>query len=99
MKGLKTIVLASLVGAALGAQKPAPVEWPAYGGDAQGRRYSPLTQINTQNVAALKLAWQYGVVPPASGESAPRVAASSQAVPIVVNGLLFTPTAQRTIVA
>ncbi len=30
----------------------------------QGRRYSPLTQINTTNVSKLKLAWQYGVAEP-----------------------------------
>ena len=35
--------------------------WSTYSGDAQGARYSPLTQINTKNVSKLKLAWQYGV--------------------------------------
>ena len=66
MKCLKTIALACLITVALGAQKPAPGEWRFYGGDVEGRRYSPLTQINAQNVSTLKLAWQYGVqvVPP-----------------------------------
>ena len=34
-------------------------DWPYYGGDAGGSRYSPLTQINRSNVARLTLAWEY----------------------------------------
>ena len=33
-------------------------EWSAYGGTDYGQRYSPLTQINTDNVKNLELAWQ-----------------------------------------
>jgi quinoprotein glucose dehydrogenase len=98
MKALKTIVLACLVLVSLSAQKAAPVEWKSYAGDDEGRRYSPLTQINTGNVSALKLAWQYGVESTAPGGDAPR-APTSQAIPIVVDGVLYTPTARRTIVA
>ena len=36
-------------------------DWPVYGHDAGGQRYSPLTQIDTKNVSKLKLAWQYGI--------------------------------------
>ena len=31
--------------------------WPTYNGDYSGRRFSPLTQINSSNVHALSLAW------------------------------------------
>src|SRR5881392_1745777 len=60
---MKALLLASVAGASLlYAQSAARTgEWQTYAGDAQGRRYSPLTQINTTNVAKLKLAWQYGV--------------------------------------
>lgn len=34
-------------------------DWPHYGGDEGGGRFSPLTQINKGNVARLELAWQY----------------------------------------
>src|SRR5579863_2473999 len=34
-------------------------DWPAYGHDAGGMRYSPLTQINKGNVGTLKLAWTF----------------------------------------
>ena len=58
-------------------------------------RRSP--QINTTNISTLKLAWQYGVAgtgPGSTGRAAP-----SQAVPILVRGVLYTSTTQRTIVA
>ena len=36
-----------------------PADWLTYSGSYLGHRYSPLTQINTTNVARLKLAWMY----------------------------------------
>src|SRR5687768_4422486 len=35
------------------------VEWPFYGGDQGGMKYSPLTQINKTNVSQLELAWEW----------------------------------------
>ena len=35
------------------------VEWPIYGGDSGGMKYSPLTQINRSNVQLLELAWTW----------------------------------------
>ena len=34
-------------------------DWPAYGGDPGGSRYSPLDQINSENVDNLQVAWTY----------------------------------------
>ena len=34
-------------------------DWPYYGHDAGGRRFSPLTQINRGNVNRLKPAWVF----------------------------------------
>jgi quinohemoprotein ethanol dehydrogenase len=61
--------------------------WPTNGGDIHNRRYSPLTEINASNVAALKAAWQShldgsGVGPPFSGE----------AQPIVQDGVMYVST-------
>jgi glucose dehydrogenase len=59
-----------LAGAAavLGAQTPKLArDWPAHGHDDGARRYSPLKQINTDNVSRLQLAWTYetpAAVPP-----------------------------------
>src|SRR6266852_942980 len=43
------------------AQKPTSGlrEWPFYGGDQGGTKYSPLTQINRNNVRKLQVAWQW----------------------------------------
>ncbi|WP_432347229.1 glucose/quinate/shikimate family membrane-bound PQQ-dependent dehydrogenase [Shinella yambaruensis] len=43
---------------ALGGDVPAG-EWHQYGRTPYGQRYSPLDQINTDNVGTLKVAWQY----------------------------------------
>lgn len=37
----------------------APGDWPAYGRDQAGTRYSPLKQINDKNVGQLKEAWTF----------------------------------------
>src|SRR4029077_16032128 len=83
MRGLKAILVACVAGASLlfaqGASRSGG--WDTYARDAQGRRYSPLNQITTKNVAALKLAWQYGVADASAGSVS--AAGRSQAVPIV----------------
>ena len=43
---------------ALGGNVPAG-EWHQYGRTQYGQRYSPLDQINTDNVGTLQVAWQY----------------------------------------
>ncbi|PHR93682.1 MAG: pyrroloquinoline quinone-dependent dehydrogenase [Robiginitomaculum sp.] len=35
----------------------AKTQWPLFGGDTGGSQYSPLSQINTENVKKLKVAW------------------------------------------
>ena len=37
----------------------APGEWPFYGGDQAGTKYSPLDQINRTNVRNLQVAWEW----------------------------------------
>ena len=34
-----------------------PGDWPAYGRDAGGTRFSPLVEINRENVGRLVVAW------------------------------------------
>jgi quinoprotein glucose dehydrogenase len=35
------------------------VEWLYYGGDPGGSRYSPLADINSENIQRLQVAWQW----------------------------------------
>ncbi|MDQ1090122.1 PQQ-binding-like beta-propeller repeat protein [Siphonobacter sp. SORGH_AS_1065] len=60
-------------------------EWPFYGGNAAGNRYSELREINVQNVSSLKVAWTYHA---AKGENPFEM----QCQPIMVNGILYGTT-------
>lgn len=55
-------------------------EWPAVGGDAGNMRYSPLTQVSTRNIKDLGAAWMSETF---------GAAASSRAVPVVKDGVMF----------
>ena len=44
---------------ACGLSQDVADEWPCYGHDSGGMRYSPLTQINRKNVHKLKPAWVF----------------------------------------
>lgn len=84
-------IIAALVAAP--AQMPllaqsAPVEWPAYGHDAEGTRYSPAAQINRENVRQLRQAWSIRTGDLMAGRNAGRF----EAVPIFVDGTLFLST-------
>jgi quinoprotein glucose dehydrogenase len=46
-----------------GAVIPAERQWPTYGHDPGGQRFSPLTQITPDNVARLEIAWTYHMRP------------------------------------
>jgi quinoprotein glucose dehydrogenase len=50
------IATAALVAAA-NAQSPRTSEWPSYGNDAGGTRFSAASQITPANVKGLRLAW------------------------------------------
>ncbi|MFT3933008.1 MAG: PQQ-binding-like beta-propeller repeat protein [Chitinophagaceae bacterium] len=65
-------------------------DWPTYGGNSAGNRYSPLTQITADNVKNLKVAWMFDTRDPADtiagGLQRPR---EIQCQPIIVNGIMY----------
>src|ERR1700674_2794428 len=66
-------------------------EWPAYGADPGGSRYSRLKQINRDNVASLKIAWTYHTGDVSNGSQyAPR--SSFEATSLVAGGVLYITT-------
>lgn len=69
--------------------QPPDHDWPTYGGNNAGSRYSPLTQINTQNVNKLQLAWTFD-----TGENSDPAERGMdiQCQPIVVKGVLYATT-------
>ncbi len=68
-------------------------DWPVYGGNNAGNRYSPLDQINLNNVNNLTVAWTYEaadkMIP---GVPKPTRAMEIQCQPIVVHGILYATT-------
>jgi quinoprotein glucose dehydrogenase len=67
-------------------------DWPYYGHDAGGMRYSPLTQINRENVANLKVAWTFHVGDISDG-SGGKKRSGLETTPILVDGTLYLTTA------
>src|SRR6266853_4743240 len=70
-----------------------PGDWPAYGRDPGGARFSPLTQITRANVAQLQVAWTYHTGIPDMSSMSHRPPAL-EVTPIVVAGTMYviTPT-------
>ncbi|HXE10824.1 MAG TPA: acido-empty-quinoprotein group A [Bryobacteraceae bacterium] len=65
--------------------QPPTDSWPTYNGDYSGRRFSPLTQVNAENVKSLGLAWVYRAN---TGDTNP-FGVTIKATPLVVNGILY----------
>ena len=68
----------------LGAWSAVPLlaqdgQWLMYSGSYSSHRFSPLTQINTDNVSKLRPVWVYQ--PPGTG--------SVESTPVVVNGVMY----------
>jgi glucose dehydrogenase len=78
----------------------AQTDWPAYGHDPGGMRYSPIHQITRRNVAQLTRAWTYhtGELPASSGPRGQRQMAF-ETTPLMVNGVLYFSTPANRIIA
>src|SRR5207237_9961851 len=71
-------------------------EWRAYGHDAYGSRYSPLTEINRENVSRLTVAWTYHTGEPLATPDTKR---SLEATPLMINNTLYISTPLGKLVA
>lgn len=86
----------------------AQAHWPAYGGDIGGARYSPLAQINKDNVTQLQVAWTSRTGDMRHDEDGPQQGPCSQChasdskfetTPILGNNTLFVSTPTNRVVA
>ena len=66
--------------------------WPSYGGNKAGNRYSPLTQINAGNVKDLQVVWMYDAREPVDSSNPQQRPKEIQCQPIVVDGILYGTT-------
>jgi quinoprotein glucose dehydrogenase len=69
-------------------------EWPVYGGDAGGTKYSELSQIHRGNVHRLEPAWIYR-----TGDKRERPASTIQCNPLVIGGVMYITTPALKVVA
>lgn len=86
------IVCASMaiIPSARAQQDPSQTQdWPVYGGQNAADHYSPLTQINRDNVANLRVEWKFD-----AGEQG-----GLQTSPIIVGGVLYAYTPTQKVIA
>jgi quinoprotein glucose dehydrogenase len=84
----------------------APGDWPSYGYDAAGGRFSPLRQITPANVDRLAVAWTYHMNPePAAAAAGPeppttgRGAFTTETTPLKIGNVLYLGTPYGRVVA
>lgn len=75
----------------LGAPHVLSQEWPVYGGNPGGQRYSPLEQINKSNVVKLQVAWIYDTGDFSDG-TMNRIRSTFEATPLVMDGIMYITT-------
>jgi quinoprotein glucose dehydrogenase len=89
----KLLVLVAAVGAlGLGARANMDRDWREYSGDDASTKYSPLTQIDRNNVRKLRIAWRRPHIDPAAALVIPkdyRLPNNFEATPIMVKGVMY----------
>ena len=101
MAALATIALAQTAAQAFAADDrgdEAPGNWAFYGGDAGGSRYSPLQDINADNVAQLQQVWEFHTGDVSDG-SADRPKSEFETTPIVVGNTMYFSTPFNRVIA
>lgn len=71
-------------------------DWPNYGRDPGGARFSPLTQITPANVGRLRVAWTYHMNPL---PGTPGPVRGNETTPLVVDGRMYVGTPYGRLVA
>ncbi|HTU36255.1 MAG TPA: nucleoside hydrolase [Candidatus Acidoferrum sp.] len=94
MNALSLLLLVSILFApaahpAHSKTEPANQNWSVYGGDPENTHYSPLSQINRDNVKDLGVAWEYD-----TGETG-----GLETSPLIVDGILYGITPSQKIFA
>ena len=89
------IVLASpIAGQANSSDPPSSTDWASYASDTRSTKYSPLDQINAQNVGDLEIAWRWKSIEYGAANQHKRLrpALALQSTPLKLgSALLFSP--------
>ena len=73
-------------------------DWPSYGHDSGGMRFSPLTEISRDNVAQLKTAWVFHTGDISDGSN-DRKMSGFETTPILVDSTLYLTTGFNRVIA
>ncbi|HEX3437831.1 MAG TPA: pyrroloquinoline quinone-dependent dehydrogenase [Pseudacidobacterium sp.] len=79
-------------------QETQETDWPNYGNDPGGMRYSLLSEINGANVAQLKIAWVFHAGDISNG-SGGRKRSGLETTPLMVDGTLYLTTGFNRVIA
>jgi quinoprotein glucose dehydrogenase len=84
-----------------GAQHGAPNgDWPSYNGDRGSTKYSPLDQINAENVGMLEVLWTWTSPEVARIKENPRLATFAyESTPIKINDTMYVSSSHSDIIA
>lgn len=97
MRFIGTLISATLFLIPAPAAGPAGSDWPSYGRDPGGQRFSPLNKINRSNIASLKVAWTFrtgdAYQPPRGRPTA------FESTPLYIDGSLYLTTPLGRVVA
>ncbi len=89
------------LGDARGTQPDSPAtehDWPFYGGDPGGMKYSPLAEINPSTVARLRVVWEWSPREKALAQYGTRPG-NFQATPLMIDNVLYLSTPYNRVVA
>ncbi|MER3373097.1 MAG: PQQ-binding-like beta-propeller repeat protein [Allomuricauda sp.] len=93
LKPLSVLALGTLVffSSCVDSKEKRSNDWPTYGGNYAGNRYSPLDNVNLGNVTELEVAWMYNAADVNEEGQFPR---QIQCQPIMVDGVLYGTTSK-----
>lgn len=98
MRTLAFLAACLVVAPAPGADRAGLQEWPVYGGDQAGTKYSPLVDLNRDTVARLAIAWEWRPRETALERFGTRPGAF-QNTPLMIDNVLYLSTPYNRVVA
>jgi quinoprotein glucose dehydrogenase len=95
---LAAVIALAVMASTSEAQAPDASDWGYYGGDVYGNRFSSLDQIDRNNVAQLKVAWEYHTRELGAG-LASEGKLTFEATPVLAFGQLILETATNIVIS
>jgi quinoprotein glucose dehydrogenase len=96
LKPMTALIVAAMAGAL--APAPPEVDWPFYGGDPAGTKYSPLADITASTVSRLQVAWEWKTGEKALPAHGTRPG-NFQTTPLMIDNVLYFSTPYNRVVA